>query len=109
MVDENKAAQIVEPILRKSLEPLGLERLEIADSFDHDGDPIVLATVHYRAGAPKLRPRVLLDAIVEAMASMSNSGDNRILIVRNIFADGEAAREDFRPQSAPRRRKAAGK
>ena len=109
MSDENKAAQIVEPVLRNSLEPFGLESLEIANSFDHDGDPIVLATVHYRVGAPKLRPRVLLDAIVEATALMSKSGDDRILIVHNMFADGEAARDDFKPQSKPRRRRAAGK
>ena len=109
MSDKSNAAQIVEPILRRSLEPFGLASLAIENSFGHDGDPIVLATARYRLGAPKLQPRVLLDAIVEARAQLSGSGDDRMVIVRNLFADGEAARDDFKPRSAPRRRKTAAK
>ena len=107
MPDKNNAAIIVEPVLRRSLQPFGLEHLEIVDSIGHDGDPIVLATARYRVGAPKLQPRALLDAIVEATARLSESGDNRALIVRNAFSDGVTASDDFKPRPATRRRKTA--
>ena len=105
MNGETKPKAIVEDILRRALAPLGLSDLEVIDSLDHDGDPVVLATANYRAEAPKLDPRRLLDAIVEAQNALSAIGDSRSVLVQNLFADGDAVPDDFAPKSSNRRRK----
>jgi len=105
MKEETNAKTTVDDILRRALTPLGLGDLEIIDSLDHDGDPVILATAKYRAGAPKLDPRRLLDAIVEAQNALSRIGDNRGVLVQNLFVDGDAAPDDFAPRSPNRRRK----
>lgn len=98
--------QIVEPILKQALKPFGLTSLELADAFDHDGDPIIQVIARYRTNAPKLQPRVLLDAVNQAMTRLSERGDNRFVYVRSVYAGGRAVADDFRPPSKARRGKA---
>jgi hypothetical protein len=105
MNDETGPKKIVEDILRRALAPLGLSNLEIADSLDHDGDPVILAIANYGIEAPKLDPRRLLDAIVEAQNALSAAGDSRSVLVQNFFADGEAVPDDLAPKSPNLRRK----
>jgi len=97
---------IVEPILTQALKPFGLTGLELADAVDHDGDPIIQAIARYRTNAPKLQPRVLLDAVNQAMIRLSERGDNRFVYVRNVYAGGRAVADDFKPLSKSRRGKA---
>jgi prevent-host-death family protein len=54
--------------------------------------------------APKFDARVYLDAIGEAMAELSRSGDDRFILVQNLFSDGEPAIDDF--NRVPKRRSA---
>jgi RNA binding exosome subunit len=108
MIDEIEARKIVEPILRRALEPYGLAELEVVSSVGHYGDPILLAIAKYRADAPKLPVKAQLDAVVGAMSDLSRSGDDRFLHVRNVFADGEPAVDDFPPPPKPKH-KAMGK
>ena len=51
MTDDNMTRKIIEPILRRALEPMGLAELELSSSVDHDGDPIILVIAKYRPGA----------------------------------------------------------
>jgi hypothetical protein len=106
MTDETEARRIIEPILRNALEPYGLAELEIVGSVDHYGDPILLAIARYHPGAPKLPAKVQLDAVVNAMSDLSRKGDDRFLHVRNKFADGEPAEDDFLSSRKPRNRTA---
>ncbi len=101
--------QIIEPILTRALKPFGLASLELSDAFDHDGDRIIQAIARYRTNAPKLQPRVLLDAVNQAMARLSERGDNRFVFVRNVYTSGRAVSDDFRPPSKARRGKAAAR
>jgi len=109
MTDDNMTRKIVEPILRRALEPMGLGDLELSSSVDHDGDPIILVIAKYRPDAPKFQPRVFLDAVAEAMAELSRNGDERFVLVRNIFSDGEPAIDDFDRATKRRRAKTAAK
>ncbi len=104
MIDEIEARKIIEPILRRALEPYGLAELEVVSSVDHYGDPILLAIAKYRPDAPKLPAKAQLDAVVSAMSDLSRNGDDRFLHVRNVFADGEPAVDDFLPARKPKRK-----
>ena len=105
MNDDAKTRAIVEPILADALRPFGLASVDIESDRDHDGDPIIRATVHYALGAPKIDARILLDAIIEAMNNLHQQGDDRFLHVRHQYADGEPAEAEY---STPvRRRKKA--
>ena len=107
MTTDIKAKEIVEPILTRALVPFGLARLEVEGAFDHDGDPIIRATARYRPNAPKLQPRVLLDAVVQAMNELAKEGDSRFVHVRNVYAGGRAVTDDLAPPK--KRRKAAAR
>jgi hypothetical protein len=104
MTNDIMTRKIVEPILRRALEPMGLAELKLSSSVDHDGDPIILVIAKYRPGAPEFQPRVYLDAVVDAMAELSRHGDERFIHVRNLYSDGEPAIDDYIP--APKRRRA---
>jgi hypothetical protein len=109
MNDDNMTRKIVEPILRRALEPMGLADLELSSSEDHYGDPIIRGIARYRPDAPKFQARVYLDAVVEAMAALSRNGDDRFILVQNLFSDGEPAIDDYLPPPKRRRAKAIAK
>ena len=106
-MNDIRAKEIVEPIPTRALTPFGLVRLEVEGAFDHDGDPIIRATAQYRPRAPKLQPRVFLDAVVQAMNELAREGDNRFVHVRHVYAGGKPVMDDFAPPKKTRRKAAA--
>jgi hypothetical protein len=104
MITDEKVLQIVSPILRKALGPLGLDSLSVSSGTDHDGDQVLYALVRYRPNAPKPDGRIFLDAMVEAMRRLSENGEERFLHVRHEYVDGEPALDDEPKPSARRRR-----
>jgi len=93
---------IVTPILKTVL--TDTDRIEFTDDVDHDGDPIIRATIFYRVGAARPDAAAFVDAVVASMAALAREGDNRFLHVWHVFADGEPASEPAAPPARKRRR-----
>jgi hypothetical protein len=104
MTNDDEMRKIVEPILRRALEPMGMVELELSSSEDHYGDPVIRGIARYGPNAPKFDARVYLDATGEAMRELSRNGDDRFIFVRHLYSDGEPALDPY--LSEPRRRRA---
>jgi hypothetical protein len=99
----SRVDSIVTPILNAVLH--GVDRIEYADDVDHDGDPIIRATIYYRVGAPRPKTEAFLDAVIASMAALAREGDRRFLHFWHLHADGEPAAEPLL-QSVRKRRRA---
>lgn len=104
MLRNAQLSDIVVPMLREALEPFGFDRAEVQGGVDHAGEPIVLARVHYRRGAPQPVGRVLLDMAVAIMNRLSEEGDDRFVHVSHVYADGPAAEDELLPRPNRTRR-----
>jgi hypothetical protein len=88
--------ELLSPLFARKLTLYGFNHISFSGGADHDGDPVVFATLRYRPGAPKLSADVFLDTVVEAMQLLKEHGDQRFLHVRHEYVDGEAAIDDGR-------------
>ena len=104
--DASPSAHIIDEVLTKALEPLGMRELTFREGRDHDGEPAWRATAVYGEGAPSVDGQVVIDAIAEAMRRLAEIGDDRFLYLRHEFADGEPA-VDHAPSGRGLRRRSA--
>lgn len=86
------APEVIEAInrvLHEELDPLGFQRAEIAEDEDHDGDPILRITLHYRKSedALDLSPTFRLAQVVKAAARPL--GEMRFPHFRHQFVEGQ--------------------
>jgi hypothetical protein len=89
-LDIDTVAKIARPIIRKVLDPYGLEEVTFAADVDHDGDPVIRASLTYKPNAAEFPVENLVRAVNEVMERMSSKGDERFVHLRHLYADAGA-------------------
>jgi hypothetical protein len=87
-------AAIATPIIRKVLDPYGLDAVTFAADVDHDGDPVIRASLTYKPNAGEFPVETLLRAVKDVMEHMSSKGDERFVHLHHLYAD-EGAEENW--------------
>ena len=93
-LDIETVTRIAGPIIRKALDPYGLEEVTFAADVDHDGDPVIRASLRYKPTASNFPVENIVRAVNDVMEQMSSRGDERFVHLRHLFAD-EGAKENW--------------
>lgn len=89
---------LLEPVLRDKLGASHFERSEVRSGVDHDGDPVLYVTVHYRPGqaASDLSP-----AVLAVLRKLRENGEERIPLLRPRYPDDELGLEEADEKGRP--------
>jgi hypothetical protein len=93
-LDIETVDKIARPIIRRTLDPYGLDEVTFVADVDHDGDPVIRASLKYKPNAGEFPVENLLRAVNDVMKQMSSKGDERFMHLRHVYAD-EGAEENW--------------
>jgi hypothetical protein len=86
---EDQIARVADDVLRPLLGPLGLENVEVSARQDHDGEPALFISAHYREGSKVPKGTVLLKALGVLHEALRASGEERFPYLDHRFAHDE--------------------
>ncbi|HEX9646840.1 MAG TPA: hypothetical protein VGB88_05035 [Alphaproteobacteria bacterium] len=85
MVGDDVAAAATE-IVEREMGPFGLRAVTVTAAEDHDGDPILLVEVEYRAGGKPIEPKVVAGLATKLRRRLWEMGEMRFPHVRHHFS-----------------------
>jgi hypothetical protein len=96
-MDDMDINALVEPVLRDTLGASRFERSEVRSGTDHDGDPVLYVTVHYRPGqaASDVSP-----ALLAVLQKLRENGEERIPLLRPRYPDDELGSDESEEQGS---------
>ena len=90
----DQVAALAEGILGERLGPFGLERIDVANGENQDGEPALYVTAWYRAGSEVPPGSVLLDSLGALGRTLRDAGEDRVFYLDHRFAHDEGTEED---------------
>jgi hypothetical protein len=93
MTNEQLAA-VADESLRPRLGPLGLDRIQVAAGEDHDGDPALFVTVHFRRGSEVPSGEILSDALGTLHEALQKRGEHRFPYLTPRFHNDEGFEDE---------------
>jgi hypothetical protein len=97
-LDIESISKIAAPIMHKALDPYGLDEVSFMTDFDHDGDPVIRASLKYKPNSGKPDAEALVHAVNEVLEKLALKGDERFLHLRHSYAV-EALSENWGKQA----------
>jgi hypothetical protein len=77
---------LAEAALRPRLGRLGLEHVEVSAREDHDGDPSLFVTAHYKPGSEIPKGDLLSEALSDLNLTLRDAGETRFAYLDHRFA-----------------------
>jgi 3-dehydroquinate synthase class II len=87
-------SQELEEALRKALGSFALDRVELNEGFDHDGEAAVFVTAFLRPHAPPMPGEISGSANVAVSQALRNAGDERLSYLYIRRPDDERPAEE---------------
>jgi hypothetical protein len=104
-MNNEQVATVADEILRPRLGPLGLDRIEVASGEDHDGDPALFVTAHFRQGSEVPNGEILSGALGALHEALQKRGELRFPYLNHRFHnDEEFEDEDLKGGNGANRR-----
>jgi hypothetical protein len=91
---ENEILAIADEVLTRHLAASGYERAELRAGYDHDDDPALLVTVHFKPGAGVTGGAVSSAAHVALRMTLLGKGEERFPYLRFKYADDDLEGDD---------------
>ncbi|MFN3685235.1 hypothetical protein [Salinarimonas sp.] len=86
---EEEIRGVVEPILRRHLEPFGFEAAEVASGRDHGGNPAIFISARYRPTDPEEAGKARIHASLAVRDALESRGEERYPYIRHLIPDPE--------------------
>jgi hypothetical protein len=77
---------LAETALRQRLGRLGLEHIDVSAREDHDGDPSLFITAHYKPGSEVPKGELLSAALSDLNRTLRDAGETRFAYLDHRFA-----------------------
>jgi hypothetical protein len=87
----DKLTEIVEQALRDALGAKVLDRVEVAEGIDHDGEAALFVTVHYRPGLDPIDPTKAQGLVRDRLLA---AGEKRFPYMNYDYPDDPLAEDD---------------
>jgi hypothetical protein len=93
----DQIAVLADRVLRSRLGSLGLDRVDVTEGEDHDGDPALFIAAHYREGSRAPDGDTLLDALGALWRAIRESGETRVFYLDHRFSvdDGDQEEDEY--------------
>lgn len=93
-MNDEQVAAVANETLRLRLGPLGLDRVEVSSGEDHDGDPALFFTAHFRRGSEVPTGAILLDALGALHQALQKKGEHRFPYLDHRFHNEEGFEDE---------------
>jgi hypothetical protein len=80
----HKLTEIIEHALRDALGAKVLDRVEVTEGIDHDGEAALFVTVHYRSGTDTVDQTAALSSVRDRLRT---AGENRFPYMNHVYPD----------------------
>ena len=80
---------IVDRVLRERLLSMGYESSEVAEDFDHDGDPVLTIRVHYAKVGDTVDPTPTFSVVRHLREALETVGERRFPHLRHLFPEDQ--------------------
>lgn len=80
---------VVDGVLRTQLDKIGYESSDVAEAFDHDGDPILQVTIHYRKIGQAVDPTPTFSLARHLRAALRDRGETRFPHFTHLFPEDQ--------------------
>lgn len=87
MLTTDQARELANTVLAEQLGASGFAYAEIAPGEDHDGDPSLFLTVHFRRGSGVTEGQRSAEARVALRQRLRERGDERLIYLRYVYPD----------------------
>jgi phenylalanyl-tRNA synthetase alpha chain len=87
----DKLTEIVEQALRDALGAKVLDRVEVTEGIDHDGEAALFVTVHYRSGTDTVDQTAALSSVRDRLRT---AGENRFPYMNHVYPDDPLAEDE---------------
>ena len=91
VMTRDKLTEIVEQALREALGPAALDRVEVAEGMDHDGEDALFVTVRYRPGLDPIDPTKAQGLVRDRLLA---AAEKRFPYMNYIYPDDPLAEDD---------------
>jgi len=91
---EEKLRKVADGVLSGVLGVHGFERFEISSGYDHDGDPSLFITAHFRAGHGPVPGKASVTALSRLRDAFMSLGEDRFPYIRHRYSDDEYAGDE---------------
>jgi hypothetical protein len=93
-MNTDEVAVLADAILRPILGPLGLDHIEVAAGRDHDDDPALFVTAHYRKGSAVPSGEALSGALSALHEGLQTKGEARFPYLDHRFGNDDGFEDD---------------
>jgi phenylalanyl-tRNA synthetase alpha subunit len=87
----DKLTEIVKKALLDALGAKALDRVEVTEGNDHDGEPALFVTVHYRPGIDTVDQTAALSSVRDGLRT---AGEDRFPYMNHVYPDDPLASDD---------------
>ncbi|HEX5846546.1 MAG TPA: hypothetical protein VFY53_09790 [Rhodoplanes sp.] len=87
----NKLTETVEQALRDAVGSAALDHADVTEGLDHDGEPALFVTAHYRPGTDTVDQTAALSTVRDRLLA---AGENRFPYMNHVYPDDPLADDD---------------
>lgn len=100
---ENEIRRVANEVLRETLGHHGFEQADVRPAPDHDGEPSLYVTAHFRPHSGVTDGATSTRALSTLRLRLLDLGEERFPYIRYDYPDDEILGEDPEPNHAPGR------
>lgn len=87
MLTLEQITDIADQVLRSTLGGSGYDKVEVRTGLDHEGEPSLFLTAHFKPAAGVTNAKLALDARVALWTALRERNDERFPYIRFVYPD----------------------